>query len=237
MGEGGCVNIVHERRLKVYSESFRDWGRDCWCESGKDNTCNKRFGWQLGDLPLGYDHKYTYSHLGYNLKLLDLQAAIGIEQLGKVDAFTRARKENWAYLRAGLNGFAEFFDFMLPTHASSWSEGGFSWDASGCQSDPSWFGFMLRVKPDAPFSRIEFVQHLQQAKIGNRMLFGGNLVRQPAFVQLAKDVPGAFRVVGALPGADALMSEVVFLGVYPGLSKAMLNYVVECVETLVRKFL
>jgi len=237
MGEGGCVNIVHERRLKVYAESFRDWGRDCWCESGKDDTCNKRFGWQLGDLPLGYDHKYTYSHLGYNLKPLDLQAAIGIEQLSKVDGFTRARKENWAYLRAGLDGLAEFFDFMLPTHANLWSERGFSWDESGCQSDPSWFGFMLRIKPDSPFSRTKFVQHLQGAKIGNRMLFGGNLVRQPAFVQLAKDAPGAFRIVGELSGADALMNEAVFLGVYPGLSKAMLGYVVECIETFVKKSL
>jgi CDP-6-deoxy-D-xylo-4-hexulose-3-dehydrase len=237
MGEGGCVNIVHERRLKVYAESFRDWGRDCWCESGKENTCNKRFEWKLGDLPFGYDHKYIYAHLGYNLKPLDLQAAIGIEQLSRVDAFTEARKNNWAYLRSGLNQWAEFFDFMLPTHARAWHENAFLWDDSGCETDPSWFGFMMRIKSSAPFSRGAFVQHLQKSKIGNRMLFGGNLVRQPVFVQLAKDIPGAFRIVGTLKGADALMNEAVFLGVYPGLSRPMLDYIVECIDSFVKESL
>lgn len=236
MGEGGCVNIVHERRLKLYVESFRDWGRDCWCESGKDNTCNKRFGWQLGDLPFGYDHKYTYSHLGYNLKPLDLQAAIGIEQLAKLDSFGTSRRRNWNYLRAGLNDLSDFFEFMLPTHARAWDKGAFVGDGSGCLSDPSWFGFMLRVKSGAPFSRGDFVAYLQEHKIGNRMLFGGNLTRQPAFVQLARDLPGAFRISGELSGADALMNEAVFLGVYPGLTQEMLDYVVERIYSFVRKF-
>jgi CDP-6-deoxy-D-xylo-4-hexulose-3-dehydrase len=219
----------------VLVESFRDWGRDCWCASGKDNTCNKRFDWQLGDLPRGYDHKYIYSHIGYNLKPLDPQAAIGIKQLEKLPAFVEARKENWRYLRAGLADFSEFFEFSLPTHATGWRDGAFQWDESGCQCDPSWFGFMVLVRPGAPFARTHFAKALDEARIGNRMLFGGNLVRQPAFVQLIKDEPGAFRVMGELKGADRIMNEAVFLGVYPGLTRAMLDYVIDVIARFVRR--
>jgi CDP-6-deoxy-D-xylo-4-hexulose-3-dehydrase len=233
LGEGGAINIVKRMQLKVLVESFRDWGRDCWCASGKANTCNKRFDWQLGDLPHGYDHKYIYSHIGYNLKPLDPQAAIGIKQLAKLPQFVEARKANWQYLRGGLDHLQEFFEFSLPTHAKSWSRKGFAWDENGCQTDPSWFGFMLLVRPSAPFTRTELAQALDEALIGNRMLFGGNLVRQPAFVQLKKDRPESFRAVGDLAGADRIMNEAIFLGVYPGLSKAMLDYMIETIGKFV----
>jgi len=207
LGEGGAVNIVKSLKFKSIVESFRDWGRDCWCASGKDNTCNKRFDWQLGELPKGYDHKFIYSHFGFNLKPLDIQAAIGRVQLTKLPLFIQARIDNWNYLRRGLRETGEYFDFMLPTHATGWTpDGGFAWDASGHKSLCSWFGFMLRVKPGAPFTKFEFARHLDQRKIGNRMLFGGNLVRQPVFVQLKKDRPDAFRVVGNLSGADQIMN-------------------------------
>ncbi len=234
MGEGGAVSIVHRPPLKTYAESFRDWGRDCWCASGKDDTCGKRFQWQLGELPKGYDHKYIYSHLGYNLKPLDPQAAIGRQQLKKLPAFIEARKRNWETLRAGLADLGEFFDFSLPTHATGWSRGGFSWDATGCRTDCSWFGFMLRVKAGAPFSHTDLGRHLDAKKIGNRMLFGGNLLRQPAFVQLKKDRPAALRVIGDMPGADELMHRALFLGTYPGLTPAMLAYELEVIHGFVR---
>jgi CDP-4-dehydro-6-deoxyglucose reductase, E1 len=234
MGEGGAVNVIHDMRLKVLVESFRDWGRDCWCASGKDNTCNKRFGWKLGELPEGYDHKYIYSHLGYNLKPLDPQAAIGRQQLKKLPAFVAARKRNWEHLRRELEPLAEFFEFMLPTHAKSWSHAGFSRDESGHRTDCSWFGFMMLVKPSAPFTRTEFARALDAKKIGNRMLFGGNLVRQPAFVQLRQDNPAAFRVVGDLVGADRIMNEAIFVGVYPGLTSAMLDFMVETITKFAR---
>lgn len=234
MGEGGAVSIVHRPPLKTYAESFRDWGRDCWCASGKDDTCGKRFQWQLGELPKGYDHKYIYSHLGYNLKPLDPQAAIGRQQLKKLPAFIEARKRNWETLRAGLADLGEFFDFSLPTHATGWSKGGFTWDATGCRTDCSWFGFMLRVKAGAPFSHTDLGRHLDAKKIGNRMLFGGNLLRQPAFVQLKKDRPAALRVVGDMPGADELMHRALFLGTYPGLTPAMLAYELEVIREFVR---
>jgi CDP-6-deoxy-D-xylo-4-hexulose-3-dehydrase len=234
MGEGGAVNIVSRPPLKTYAESFRDWGRDCWCASGKDNTCNKRFGWQLGELPPGYDHKYIYSHLGYNLKPLDPQAAIGRQQLKKLPAFVAARKDNWNYLRAGLAGLETFFDFSLPTHATRWARDGWAWDATGCRTDCSWFGFMLRVKPSAPFSHSDLGRHLDEKKIGSRMFFGGNLLRQPAFVQLKQDRPQAFRIVGDLTGADEIMNRAIFLGTYPGLTRAMLDYEVETIHAFVQ---
>ncbi len=276
MGEGGAVNIVSRPPLKTYAESFRDWGRDCWCPSGKDDTCGKRFGWNLGELPPGYDHKYTYSHLGYNLKPLDPQAAIGRQQLKKLPAFIEARARNWEYLRAGLADLEDVFDFSLPTHATAWkrvdrsllqvdgtiTEGkksninqqlttnNFSWDSSGCLTGCSWFGFMLRVKPSAPFSHTDLARHLDEKKIGNRMFFGGNLLRQPVFVQLRKDRPEAFRVVGhdsstsqpldsstisvLFPGADAIMNQALFLGTYPGLTKEMMDYEIEIIRAFVR---
>lgn len=234
MGEGGAVNIVHDMKLKIYVESFRDWGRDCWCASGKDNTCNKRFGWQLGELPEGYDHKYIYSHLGYNLKPLDPQAAIGRKQIEKLPAFIEARKRNWEYLRCGLADLEEFFEFSLPTHATGWSSNGFTWDASGCRTECSWFGFLLLVRDNAPFTNSELARALDAVKVGNRMLFGGNLLRQPAFLQLRKDRPDALRVIGDLQGADRIMKQSLFLGTYPGLTTQMLDYVIEQLHAFVR---
>ncbi len=217
-GEGGAVNIARDMRFKVIVESFRDWGRDCWCASGKDNTCGKRFAWQLGDLPEGYDHKYTYSHLGYNLKPLDVQAAIGRVQLGRLPGFGEARRRNWEYLRSALEPLSGSFDFMRATPGA----------------EPSWFGFMLLVRDGAPFTAVELSRGLDEKKIGNRRLFGGNLVRQPAFVQLLRDDPAAFRVVGGLDGADRLMRSALFVGVYPGLTRPMLDYVVETLHQFAR---
>lgn len=257
MGEGGAVNIIRRAPLKTYAESFRDWGRDCWCPSGKDNTCGKRFGWQLGELPEGYDHKYIYSHLGYNLKPLDPQAAIGRVQLCRLPAFIEARKHNWETLRKRLEPLSEFFEFSLPTHAVAWENAetlktekpkqnneddlsasqnlgasGFSWDSSGCSVSPSWFGFMIRVRQSAPFTVRELASYLDEHKIGNRMLFGGNLLRQPAFVQLRKDNPSAIRLApgtpdNSYPGADEIMNTAIFLGTYPGLTSAQLEYEIE----------
>ncbi|MBC8011655.1 MAG: lipopolysaccharide biosynthesis protein RfbH [Burkholderiales bacterium] len=276
MGEGGAVNIISRPPLKTYAESFRDWGRDCWCASGKDDTCNKRFGWQLGELPKGYDHKYIYSHLGYNLKPLDPQAAIGRQQLKKLPPFIEARKQNWETLRIGLADLSDVLEFTLPTHATRWvppserasaaeltggkveglkgSESGsaqrfndstiqpleplrfedcFAWDATGCRTDASWFGFMLRVKPSAPFSHTDLARHLDANKIGNRMFFGGNLLRQPVFVQLRKDRPDSFRVVGAMTGADEIMHQAIFLGTYPGLTKEMMAHEIKVIREFV----
>lgn len=231
LGEGGAVNIVRQPLLKTLVESFRDWGRDCWCPSGKDNTCNKRFDWQLGELPPGYDHKYIYSHLGYNLKPLDPQAAIGRAQLRKLPRFIQARIDNWEFLRRGLADLEDVVDFILPTHATGWTPSGFTWASGKPQVSPSWFGFMLLVKPNAPITRTQLAQALDAAKIGNRMLFGGNLVRQPAFVQLKADSMGAgFRVVGDLVGADQLMVHSVFVGVYPGLRQEQLSFIVAAIH-------
>ena len=235
MGEGGAVNVMREMRLKVLVESFRDWGRDCWCASGKDNTCNKRFGWQLGDLPEGYDHKYIYSHLGYNLKPLDPQAAIGRQQLRKLPDFIQARRNNWETLRRGLADLEAFFDFQLPTHATGWTPNGFNWDKSGHKAEPSWFGFTLRTRPNAPFKRRDLAVALDAAKIGSRMLFGGNLIRQPAFVTLKQQQPSAFRVVGDLAGANRILDEALFIGTYPGLTQEMLSYMVETIHAFVKK--
>jgi len=236
MGEGGAVSIVRQAALKVLVESFRDWGRDCWCPSGKDNTCNKRFGWQLGELPEGYDHKYIYSHLGYNLKPLDTQAAIGRVQLEKLPAFIQARKDNWQILRAGLADLEEYIEFALPTHATSWnSDGSFEWDSTGCRTDCSWFGFKMSIRPEAPFNRTDFAKFLDEKKIGNRMLFGGNLLRQPAFVQLKHDNPGAIRVVGDMSGADEIMNRTIFIGTYPGLSRPMLDYIIESIQSFCKQ--
>jgi CDP-6-deoxy-D-xylo-4-hexulose-3-dehydrase len=234
MGEGGAVNIVADAKLKVIAESFRDWGRDCWCPSGVDNTCNKRFAWQLGELPAGYDHKYTYSHLGFNLKPLDPQAAIGRVQLKRLPEFIEARKRNWEILRRGLAPHTEVLEFALPTHATHWDpEQGFTWDASGCRTDCSWFGFKIAVRSSAPFSRTDLARELDRHKIGNRMLFGGNLLRQPAFVQLRHDRPDAFRVVGEMVGSDEIMTSTLFLGTYPGLTEAMLNHEIAIIASFV----
>ena len=234
MGEGGSVNIIRHAPLKKYAESFRDWGRDCWCSSGVDNTCGKRFKWQLGELPEGYDHKYIYSHLGYNVKPLDTQAAIGRVQIRRLPEFIKARKDNWEALRSGLAGLEDYLEFALPTHATSWiapqdrSEKAetFTWDNTGCRTDCSWFGFKITVKECAPFTRTELVKYLDEHKIGNRMLFGGNLVRQPAFVRLRNDDPGAMRVSGLLPASDRIMNQTFFLGSYPGLTGEQIQFMI-----------
>lgn len=211
MGEGGAV-MTNKPIIKKLVESFRDWGRDCWCPPGEDNTCGKRFGWELGDLPHGYDHKYIYSNIGYNLKLTDMQAAVGVSQLKKLPAFTEARKRNFAYLYKGLSEHEEFFTLPQATP----------------KGDPSWFGFPIAVKPGAPFSRNDLVLHLNKHKIGTRLLFGGNLLRQPAYQNINH------RVIGDLINTDFVMNNVFWLGVYPGLNQASLDYVLETVDQYVR---
>ena len=177
------INIPKELRLKNLVESFRDWGRDCWCPSGKDNTCNKRYGFNLGELPDGYDHKFTYSHWGYNIKPLDLQAAIGLAQLEKLDTFINDRKRNWNYLRKGLDKLSSELYFSLPTHATKWDhENGFEWDNSGNKTECSWFGFMIGIRNGSKINKQHFANHLDTHKINNRMLFGGNLLRQPVAI-------------------------------------------------------
>ena len=202
MGEGGAV-LTDSPSLKKILESFRDWGRDCWCEPGEDNTCGKRFEWQLGTLPTGYDHKYSYSRIGYNLKLTDMQAAVGVAQLKKLDGFVARRRENFAYLRAALEPVA---DAMILPEATP-------------GSDPSWFGFPITVRDGAGISRDGVTAWLESRGIKTRLLFGGNLTRQPAYAS----VP--FRAIGDLTGADQIMNGTFWVGVYPGLDHAMLDHV------------
>ncbi len=237
MGEGGAVNIVNSKRLAVIAESFRDWGRDCWCPSGVDNTCKKRFDWQLGDLPKGYDHKYTYSHLGFNLKPLDIQAAIGRIQLKRLPEFIEKRKENWNYLRSGLSETEDFLEFALPTHSINWTSfKGFEWDDTKCKSECSWFGFKISVKKSAPFSRTDLAKELDRNKIGNRMLFGGNLIRQPAFIEVKKADPNAYRLATKTTGSDEIMNNTLFLGTYPGLTKSMMDFEIGIINKFISKF-
>ena len=212
MGEGGAV-LTNSPLLKKLVASFRDWGRDCWCNPGKDNTCGKRFGWQLGDLPYGYDHKYIYSHIGYNLKLTDMQAAVGVAQLKKLPAFIKKRQENFQYLYDGLKDLEE--NFILPKATPN--------------SNPSWFGFPLAVRPEAPFTRNEVTQYLEKHKIATRLLFGGNLARQPAYKSVQ------YRVVGELKNSDFVMNNVFWVGVYPGLSSEMLEYILEILHEMQEK--
>jgi CDP-4-dehydro-6-deoxyglucose reductase, E1 len=203
MGEGGCL-LANRPQLKLLVESFRDWGRDCWCEPGEDNACGLRFDWQLGTLPRGYDHKYIFSHIGYNLKLTDMQAAVGVAQLAKLASFIEKRKENWALLRTGLEPYEEFL--ILPEATEN--------------SDPSWFGFVITVRPEAPFTRNELIAHLEHRKIATRLMFGGNLTRQPAFEEVE------YRVVGDLRNSDLIMNASFWIGVYPGLTDEMIAYVI-----------
>jgi CDP-6-deoxy-D-xylo-4-hexulose-3-dehydrase len=207
MGEGGCV-LTAKPILQTQVDSFRDWGRDCWCEPGKANTCGTRFSGQHGSLPYGYDHKYTYAHIGYNMKATDMQAAIGVAQLKKLPVFIEARKRNFQTLKAGLADVQEFFGLPEATP----------------HSDPSWFGFPLLVRPEAPFTRNEFVQFLEDRKIATRLLFGGNLTRQPAY----KDVQ--YRAIGPLPNSDLVMNQLLWIGVYPGLTQPMLDYMLESIH-------
>jgi CDP-6-deoxy-D-xylo-4-hexulose-3-dehydrase len=209
MGEGGAV-LTDSPPLKKLIESFRDWGRDCWCEPGKDNTCGKRFDWQLGDLPNGYDHKYTYSHIGYNLKATDMQAAVGVSQLKKLPDFIQKRRDNFNYLTKRLKPLSG--QLILPE--------------ATFDSTPSWFGFPILVRPEAPLSRDDMVRKLTEKNIGTRLLFGGNLIRQPAYKNQQ------YRVVGDLKNADEVMHRVFWIGVYPGLTQAMLDYVCDSIESL-----
>jgi CDP-6-deoxy-D-xylo-4-hexulose-3-dehydrase len=212
LGEGGAV-LTNQPALKKLVESFRDWGRDCWCEPGHDNTCGKRFEWQLGDLPPGYDHKYTYSHIGYNLKLTDMQAAVGLAQLKKLPGFIEARRRNFRQLYAGLKSLDAYL--ILPEATP--------------QADPSWFGFPITVREEAPFSRADLIRFLETSKIGTRLLFGGNLLRQPAY----RAIP--HRVVGDLSQSDRIMNGTFWIGVYPGLTPLMLDYVIERFHQFVRQ--
>jgi CDP-6-deoxy-D-xylo-4-hexulose-3-dehydrase len=203
MGEGGAV-LTNRPQLKLLLESFRDWGRDCWCEPGEDDTCGLRFDQQLGSLPRGYDHKYIYTHVGYNLKVTDMQAAVGVAQLAKLPSFVEARRRNWQLLWDGL---APYDDVLLLPQATH-------------RSDPSWFGFPITVREEAPFDRNELVRHLEDRRIATRLLFGGNLTRQPAY----EDVE--FRSVGELPNSDVVMNRSFWIGVYPGLTEEMIAFVV-----------
>jgi CDP-4-dehydro-6-deoxyglucose reductase, E1 len=205
-GEGGAV-LTDKPALETIIESFRDWGRDCWCETGKDNTCGKRFDWQLGSLPCGYDHKYIYSHIGYNLKATDMQAALGASQLTKLPQFIARRKENFAYLRRNLEPLQDLLILPAPTEGA----------------DPSWFGFPIGIRKEAPFGRIDLTRALENKKIGTRLLFGGNLTRQPAYEGRE------YRLIGGLPNTDYVMNHVFWIGVYPGLTKNMLDFVVETI--------
>jgi CDP-4-dehydro-6-deoxyglucose reductase, E1 len=211
MGEGGAV-VTNKPALRTIIESFRDWGRDCWCEPGKENTCGKRFAWQLGSLPCGYDHKYTYSHVGYNLKATDMQAAVGVAQLKKLPAFLAARRRNFAFLYEGLEDCADVL--MLPEAEP--------------KAEPSWFGFPMTVREGAPFTRNELVGHLESRQIATRMIFAGNLVRQPAY----EGRP--FRVVGDLAQSDRVMNDAFWIGVFPGLTEPMLEYVVDTIRAFCR---
>jgi CDP-6-deoxy-D-xylo-4-hexulose-3-dehydrase len=208
MGEGGAV-FTNNAELKLIAESFRDWGRDCYCAPGKDNTCNKRFCWKLGELPEGYDHKYTYSHLGYNLKISDMQAACALGQMDRVDEFVGARKRNFAYLKSRLVSCEEFLHLPQATP----------------KSDPSWFGFPLVLNPESGVKRVDLLNYLDQNKIGTRLLFAGNLTRQPYMIGRN------FRISGTLTNTDTVMNQTFWLGVYPGLDEQRLDYMASHVET------
>ena len=212
MGEGGAV-LTSDLLLKKVIISFRDWGRDCWCETGQDNSCGRRFKQKFGDLPFGYDHKYVYSHIGYNLKVTDMQAAIGVAQLDKLSGFIAARRENFSYLYNCLKDYEDFF--ILP----EWLK----------ETEPSWFGFPILVKENAPFSRQEIVCYLEKHKISTRMLFGGNLLRQPAYKNIK------YRKMGDLKNTDFIMNNLFWLGVYPGLNRQMLAYIQEVLGNFLRE--
>ncbi|NJL07158.1 MAG: lipopolysaccharide biosynthesis protein RfbH [Methylacidiphilales bacterium] len=212
MGEGGAV-LCNRMVYKRIVASIRDWGRDCFCDPGKDDTCKRRFDWTLGELPKGYDHKYTYSHLGYNLKITDMQAAVGLAQLDSLDEFIRLRQENWQYLREGL---ADLDDVLLLP-------------VSTANSEPSWFGFTLTLRPEAPFDREHLLRHLNDRKIGTRLLFAGNLIRQP--YMLGRN----FRAVGPLSNSDLVMNRTFWIGVFPALTHAHLDYVIDTLRGYFRQ--
>lgn len=216
MGEGGAV-YTNDLQLKRLIESFRDWGRDCWCPSGKDDTCKHRFTQQFGELPVGYDHKYVYSHLGYNLKVTDMQAAIGCAQLEKMPAFIRARRKNWERLRVGL---AELENVLLLPEPQK-------------NAKPSWFGFLITVKEAATFTRDELVAHLEANKIQTRMLFAGNLIKHPCFDEM-HEAQNGYRVVGELANTDRIMNRTFWIGVYPGMLDGMVDYMIFQIRKFVK---
>ena len=211
MGEGGAV-LTNEHKLKKIAESMRDWGRDCWCPTGKDNSCNKRFGWDFEDMPTGYDHKYVYSHVGYNLKVSDMQAALGVSQLKKLPGFIRARNANFKYLKQKLAHLQDYISLPEET------KGG----------EASWFGFPITVKPNSSKNRNEITQFLEKNKIGTRLLFAGNLLRQPLYKHVEK------RVVGELTNTDIVMNDVFWVGVYPALREEHLDYIALKIEECVK---
>ena len=208
MGEGGAV-FTNNDDLKKIMESFRDWGRDCYCPPGKDNTCGKRFCWQFEGLPFGYDHKYTYSHQGYNLKITDMQAACGLAQLEKLDHFIKRRKENFGFLKQRLKSCQDFF--ILPESTNN--------------SDPSWFGFLITIKADVGINRIDLINYLTQHRIGTRLLFAGNLTKQPYFKNKK------YRISGGLSNTDFVMNNSFWIGVYPNLNEIELSYIADKIET------
>lgn len=213
MGEGGAVLTSDPLLLKII-RSFRDWGRDCWCGPGSDNSCKKRFGWQLGNLPYGFDHKYIYSHIGYNLKATEMQAAIGVEQLKKVTGFIQKRKENFATLSNGLKKYENFLVLPQPTK----------------QSDPSWFGFPIMIRDDAPFTRRDIVSFLEEQKIATRMLFGGNLLKQPAYSDIS------YRLAGSLENTDCVMNKLFWIGVYPGIGEEQNIYILKTFRKFLQQY-
>ena len=212
MGEGGAV-YTNSSKLDRIAASFRDWGRDCWCPSGKDDTCGKRFAWELGSLPCGYDHKYTYSHLGYNLKATDMQASIGVAQLEKLAQFTAARRKNWAMIREGLRDLEDYF--ILPEATAG--------------ANPSWFGFLLTVRDDTPGARDRLVRHLEKNGVQTRMLFAGNFLRHPCCDDL-REQPGSHRVIGDLRNTDSILNKTFWVGVYPGLREGAIDYMVSTIR-------
>lgn len=216
MGEGGAV-YTNSTKLKRIIDSFRDWGRDCWCPSGKDDTCKQRFSKQYGELPLGYDHKYVYSHFGYNLKVTEMQAAVGCAQLDKFEKFTEKRKQNWRMLREGLQSVED--KLILPDPANS--------------SDPSWFGFLITVKDNAGFTRDELVQFLEAEGIQTRMLFAGNLIKHPCFDEMRLKREG-YRVVGDMKNTDVVMNNTFWIGVYPGMTKEKLDYMINTIKSYMK---
>ena len=213
MGEGGAVTTNNPLLHKVIRQ-FRDWGRDCWCDTGEDNTCGKRFGWQLGKLPFGYDHKYIYSQIGYNLKLTDMQAALGVAQLDKLPVFIKKRKENFKKLYAHLQKYKKYF--ILP-----------EWEK---EAEPCWFGFMIVLKDNCPFTRLDMVKFLESKKIGTRSLFGGNLLRHPAYLSVRR------RIVGDLKNSDKIMNDGFWIGVYPGIIEQMIDFTLKSFDDFISKY-
>lgn len=211
MGEGGCV-LAQSGSMRKIVESLRDWGRDCWCPTGHDDTCGRRFDWQLGGLPYGYDHKHIYSQIGYNLKLTDMQAAIGVAQLKKLPTFIAARQKNFQRLYDALQKYEEFF--ILPEVTP--------------RSEPSWFGFLITVRPGAPINRFDLVQHLESRRIGTRQLFAGNILKQPAYAEIKH------RVVGELTNTDIITTNTFWIGVYPGLTEPMIDFMIESIDEFMR---